>query len=225
MKFSEEYKSAMNEITPDEKTAERIERAVFDKIDEKTAKNAKNPRKKPIFIGTAISGAAVCAAVACIVIFRMNGISGGSLTNNIPATSKMTSQVIAETNENDEKNIVSSDFGVVDYDDKHYPAAEAPTSENLSGDCVQSAKVCDDGLEREIIFMLEYTENGGIIVNKDGFCEEFEKTGLVTRFNSPQKNLSSAISESGEKRYILIVGNTLYLFDEDLQTARTFNIK
>lgn len=222
MKFSEEYKSAMNEITPDEKTAERIELAVLDKI---AKKPAKNPRKKPIFIGTAISGAAVCAAAACIVIFRMNGISGGSLTNNIPAASKMTSQVIAETNENDEKNIVSSDFGVVDYDDKHYPAAEAPTSEKLSGNCAQDNITCDDEVEREITFKLEFAENGSIIVKKDGFCEEFEKTGLVTRFNSPQKNLSLAITESGEKRFILIVGNTLYLFDEDLQTARTFNIK
>jgi len=62
MKFSEEYKSAMNEIAPDEKAAERIERAVMNRIAEKPAKSK---RKTPIFIGGFGSGCLRGDCVRC----------------------------------------------------------------------------------------------------------------------------------------------------------------
>ena len=61
MKFSEEYKSAMNEISPDEQTARRIENAVLERI-------SVPEKKKPFYVyAGALSGAAACIAVLCVV--------------------------------------------------------------------------------------------------------------------------------------------------------------
>lgn len=222
MKFSEEYKSAMNEITPDEKAAERIERAVLDKIAEKPAKSK---RKTPIFIGTAVSGAAVCAAIACVFIFRTSGFSGGSLNNAICTDSKMYSQSYDGTPETGSavEGIVASSSMAADgdYNDKYYP------SDGLSSAATKSEQYTADEALNDVLwnvenaFKLEFTADG-VIVKKGDYCEEFEQTCLVERFSSPQKDLSFAITEDGEKRFIRIDGYRLYIFDDDLQTAEYF---
>ena len=58
MKFSEEYKSAMNKISPDEQTARRIENAVLERISV-PEKAAPAKKKKPFYVyAGAFSGAA-----------------------------------------------------------------------------------------------------------------------------------------------------------------------
>lgn len=225
MKFSEEYKSAMNEITPDEKAAERIERAVLDKIAEKPAKSK---RKTPIFIGAAVSGAAVCAAIACVVVFRANSFSGGSLNNAICTDSKMYSQSYDGTVETvgSAEDFVSSSSAAADGTDKdkYYPSAGLSSAATKSEQCTADEAMNDVFWDVENAFTLEFTADG-VIVKKGDYCEEFEQTCLVERFSSPQKDLSLAISDVGEKRFIRIDGYRLYLFDDDLQTAKYFNKK
>lgn len=222
MKFSEEYKSAMNEITPDEKAAERIERAVLDKIAEKPAKPK---RKKPVFIGTAVSGAAVCAAIACVFIFRTSGFSGGSLNNAICTDSKMYSQSYDGTPETGSavEGIVASSSMAADGDDndKYYPSDGLSSAATKSEQCSADEAMNDVLWDVENAFKLEFTADG-VIVKKGDYCEEFEQTCLVERFSSPQKDLSLAISDVGEKRFIRVDGYRLYIFDDDLQTAKYF---
>lgn len=226
MKFSEEYKSAMNEIAPDEKAAERIERAVMNRIAEKPAKSK---CKTPIFIGTAVSGAAVCAAIACVVVFRVNSFSGGSLNNAICTDSKMYSQSYDGTLETvgSAEDFVSSSSAVADGDgnDKCYPSAGLSSAATKSEQYTADEAMNDVFWDVENAFTLEFTADGGVIVKKGDYCEEFEQTCLVERFSSPQKDLSLAISDVGEKRFIRIDGYRLYLFDDDLQTAKYFNKK
>lgn len=244
MKFSEEYKAAMNEISPDDKAAQRIERAVMSRIAEKSAggemsdnygvmrlseKPAKTKRKNPVFIGTAVSGAAVCAAIACVFIFRTSGFSGGSLNNAICTDSKMYSQSYDGTLETvgSAEGLVSSSSAAVDAADNEmcYPSAGLSSAATKSEQCTADDEMNDVVWDGENAFALEFTADGGVIVKKGDYCEEFEQTCLVERYNSPQKDLFSAITEDGEKRFIRIDGYRLYLFDDDLQTAKRFNKK
>ena len=228
MKFSEEYKSAMNEITPDEKTSERIERAVLDKISEKPVKSA---RKKPIFIGTAVSGAAVCAAIACFVIFKTGGVNGG-ITGSSAVKNTANTNAAAEDNEK------INDIGSVAEDfyssNSMYFSTKCEAKEELP-----SAMPSDEGAKSEdmnavtdgvisgdmSVFTLEFLPDGGIVAKCGDYIGEFEQTGLVTRYSAMQENLSSAITEDGTRVFILIEGNHLYLFDNDLQTAKQYNKK
>lgn len=244
MKFSEEYKAAMNEISPDDKAAQRIERAVMSRIAEKSAggdtsdnygvmrlseKPAKSGRKTPVFIGTAISGAAVCAALACVFIFRTNGFSGGSSAVNAASSSKMFSQDFAANDEigNLEDSIAVSSSMIFNEvgSDNYYSSAELPASGTKAEQCTTDGAMSDVVWDGENAFALEFTADGGVIVKKGDYCEEFEQTCLVERYNSPQKDLFPAITEDGEKRFIRIDGYRLYLFDDDLQTAKRFNKK
>lgn len=241
MKFSEEYKAAMNEISPDDKAAQRIERAVMSRIAEKSAdgersdnygvmrlseKSAKSGRKTPVFIGTAISGAAVCAALACVFIFRTSGFSGGSSAVNAASSSKMFSQDFAANDEIEElgdgisvsNSMIFNEVG----SDNYYSSAELPASATKAEQCTTDYAMSDVVCDGENAFALEFTADGGVIVKKGDYCEEFEQTCLVERFSSPQKDLSFAITEDGEKRFIRIDGYRLYLFDDDLQTAKYF---
>ncbi len=241
MKFSEEYKAAMNEISPDDKAAQRIERAVMSRIAEKSAggdtsdnygvmrlseKSAKSGRKTPVFIGTAISGAAVCAALACVAFFGTNGFSGGSSAVNAASSSKMFSQDFAANDEigNLEDSIAVSDSMIFNEvgSDNYYSSAELPASETKTEQCTTNDAMSDVVWDGENAFALEFTADGGVIVKKGDYCEEFEQTCLVERYNSPQKDLFPAITEDGENRFIRIDGYQLYLFDDDLQTAKRF---
>lgn len=226
MKFSEEYKSAMNEITPDEKTSARIERAVMDKIAEKPVKST---RKKPIFIGTAVSGAAVCAAIACVFAFRINGGYNGSLNNAAFTNPTMISQSYDEKGAEEigtNDIAVSNSAAVADIEDNSASVDGTKSQSGLSSECLK-----DDNSMRDYIsvtkdaYSLEFTENGSVIVEKDDFFEEFEQTGLVTRFSALQKNLSPAITEDETRLFILIEDDKLYLFDGDFQTAKQYNKK
>jgi len=237
MKFSEEYKAAMNEISPDDKAAERMERAVMSRIaGGETPENsgvmrisekpAKSKRKTPVFIGTAISGAAVCAALACVVIFRANSFSGGSMAANAVSSSKMFSQDNAANDEIDglEDRFVVSNSMILNEagSDNYYSSAELPASGTKAEQCTTDGAMRDVVWDGENAFTLEFTADGGVIVKKGDYCEEFEQTCLVERYYSPQKDLSSAITADGEKRFIRIDGYRLYLFDDDLQTAKYF---
>lgn len=240
MKFSEEYKSAMNEITPDEKAAERIERAVMSRIAEKSAggdtfdnygvmriseKPAKSKRKTPFFIGTAISGAAVCAAIACVVVFRANSFSGGSMAANAASSSKMFSQDFAANDVEDGIAVSNSMILNEAGSDNYYSSAELPASGTKAEQCTAGDAMRDVVWDGKNAFTLEFTADGGVIVKNGDYCEKFEQTCLVERFSSPQKDLFSAITADGEKRFIRIDGYRLYLFDDDLQTAKYFNKK
>lgn len=228
MKFSEEYKSAMNEITPDEKIAARIERAVLDKISEKPVKSA---RKKPIFIGTAVSGAAVCAAIACFVIFKTGGVNGG-ITGSSAVKNTANTNAAAEDNEKiNDIGSVAEDFystSTMYFSTKCEAKEELPSvmpsDEGAKSEDMNA--VTDGVISGDMsVFALEFLPDGGIVAKCGDYIGEFEQTGLVTRYSAMQENLSSAITEDGTRVFILIEGNHLYLFDNDLQTAKQYNKK
>lgn len=228
MKFSEEYKSAMNEITPDEKIAARIERAV---MEENAQKPVKYARKKPIFIGTAVSGAAVCAAIACFVIFRTGGVNGG-ITGSSAVKNTANTNAAAEDNEkiNEIGNVTggfyssNSMYFSTKCEAKEELPSAMPSDEGAKSEDIGA--VTDDVISGDMsVFTLEFLPNGGIVAKCGDYLGEFEQAGIVTRYSAMQKNLSSAITEDGTRVFILIEGNKLYLFDDDLQTAEQYNKK
>ncbi len=82
MKFKDEYKKELNNISPTEEQCERIRSGVAKKI----AETAHVKRKKPLYLRiAAVSGASICAAaVLIVVIFGTGGgkrIATGFLTN------------------------------------------------------------------------------------------------------------------------------------------------
>lgn len=228
MKFSEEYKSAMNEIAPDEKLAARIESAV---MAENAQKPVKSTRKKPIFIGTAVSGAAVCAAIACFVIFRTGGINGG-----IPSSSTVINT--ANTNATAQDNEKISEIGNVT-EDYYCSSSMYFSTKSESKEELPSAMSSEVGVKSEDmnavtddanfdgagVFTLEFLPDGGIAARCGDYLGEFEQAGIVMRYSEPQKNLTSAITEDGTRAFILIESDKLYLFDDDLQTAEQYNKK
>lgn len=228
MKFSEEYKSAMNEIAPDEKLATRIESAV---MAENAQKPVKYTRKKPIFIGTAVSGAAVCAAIACFVVFGNSRLMSGSSGSSTVINTANTNAAVQDSEKISEIGSVTEDY----YSSSSmYFSTRSELKEELP-----SAMPSDDGTKSEDmnavtddanygetgIFTLEFLPDGGIVVKCGDYLGEFEQAGIVKRYSEPQKNLTSAITEDGTQVFILIEGNKLYLFDDDLQTAEQYNKK
>ena len=221
MKFSEEYKSAMNEISPDEQTARRIENAVMERI------SVPEKKKKPFYVyAGALSGAAACIAVLCVVLINVNS---GGLVNNAGEMGLVSSNKAEEffadaspsnvTNETcDMASSVPKDNAMNDFNEYQsagnagIEAPEAAGSENL-------ASVPKDNAVQE--YAIEFLEDGAVAVKGNGI---FRPDGTVTRFTEPQQDLSNAKTKDGEIYRIRLESNYLYIFGDDLQTAECYKL-
>ena len=229
MKFSEEYKSAMNEISPDEQTARRIENAVMERI------SVPEKKKKPFYLyAGAFSGAAACIAVLCVVLINVNkggfiNDAGGitlapsnsfsanaevsmscstadnALTDTTNETTDMEPTAPMESAKGD-LNAYQSSAGIAGIE-----APEAAGSENL-------ASVPKDNAVQE--YAIEFLEDGSVVVEGNGV---FRPDGTVTHFTNPQ-DLSIAKTKDGEIYQIRLESNFLYIFGDDLQTAECYKL-
>lgn len=229
MKFSEEYKSAMNEISPDEQTARRIENAVMERI------SVPEKKKKPFYLyAGAFSGAAACIAVLCVVLINVNkggftndagGITlapSNSFSANAEASMSCSTadNALTETTnettdmeptapmeiEKGDLNAYQSSAGNTGIE-----APEAAGSENL-------ASVPKDNAVQE--YAIEFLEDGSVVVEGNGV---FRPDGTVTHFTNPQ-DLSIAKTKDGEIYQIRLESNFLYIFRDDLQTAECYKL-
>ena len=229
MKFSEEYKSAMNEISPDEQTARRIENAVMERI------SVPEKKKKPFYLyAGAFSGAAACIAVLCVVLINVNkggftndagGITlapSNSFSANAEASMSCSTadNALTETTnettdmeptapmeiEKGDLNAYQSSAGNTGIE-----APEAAGSENL-------ASVPKDNAVQE--YAIEFLEDGSVVVEGNGV---FRPDGTVTHFTNPQ-DLSIAKTKDGEIYQIRLESNFLYIFGDDLQTAECYKL-
>lgn len=229
MKFSEEYKSAMNEISPDEQTARRIENAVMERI------SVPEKKKKPFYLyAGAFSGAAACIAVLCVVLINVNK---GGFTNDVggitlaPSNSFSTNAEVSmscstadnaltdTTNETTDMEptapmeIEKGDLNAYQSSagNAGVEAPEAAGSENL-------ASVPKDNAVQE--YAIEFLEDGSVVVEGNGV---FRPDGTVTHFTNPQ-DLSIAKTKDGEIYQIRLESNFLYIFGDDLQTAECYKL-
>ena len=229
MKFSEEYKSAMNEISPDEQTARRIENAVMERI------SVPEKKKKPFYLyAGAFSGAAACIAVLCVVLINVNK---GGFTNDVggitlaPSNSFSTNAEVSmscstadnaltdTTNETTDMEptapmeIEKGDLNAYQSSagNTGIEAPEAAGSENL-------ASVPKDNAVQE--YAIEFLEDGSVVVEGNGV---FRPDGTVTHFTNPQ-DLSIAKTKDGEIYQIRLESNFLYIFGDDLQTAECYKL-
>lgn len=240
MKFSEEYKSAMNEISPDEQTARRIEQAVLERISS-PEKTAPAKKKKPFYVyAGAFSGAAACIAIACFVLVKVNS---GSFTNNTggialaPSSSfankaeegmadtaggaptDMTNEIADNVttapieNKKDDFNAYQSSAGNADFETPAMP--EDTVSENLGS-------VPKDEAAKE--YAITFLPDGSVAIEGSGINAVFRPFDAVTHYTKPQQDLSKAKTKDGEIYHIRLESNFLYIFGDDLQTADCYKL-
>ena len=223
MKFSEEYKSAMNKISPDEQTARRIENAVLERISV-PEKAAPAKKKKPFYVyAGAFSGAAACIAVLCVVLINVNN---GGLANNaggmtVAASSSFVNkaeEILADTAESapkDDANDIINEYQSAG--NAGIEAPEAAGSEN-------QASVPKDTAASVQEYAIEFLEDGAVAVKGNGINAEYRPDGAVTHFTKPQQDLSKAKTKDGEIYRVRLESNYLYIFEDDLQTAECYKL-
>ncbi len=234
MKFSEEYKSAMNEISPDEQTSRRIEQAVLERISV-PEKAASAKKKKPFYVyAGAFSGAAACIAVLCVVLINVNG---GSLVNSMGGMAlapsgnagffedytmdASPSSVINET-----ADMISTESTTNKINGYQSAAGssglEAPTTPAASDSENRSSQPQDDTAVQE--YTITFLPGGAVVLEGDNFHAEFRSNSTVTHFVKPQQDLSRAKTVDGELYRIRLESNYLYIFEDDLQTAECYKL-
>lgn len=223
MKFSEEYKSAMNKISPDEQTARRIENAVLERISV-PEKAAPAKKKKPFYVyAGAFSGAAACIAVLCVVLINVNN---GGLANNaggmtVAASSSFVNkaeEILADTAESapkDDANDIINEYQSAG--NAGIEAPEAAGSEN-------QASVPKDTAASVQEYAIEFLEDGAVAVKGNGINAVFRPDGTVTHYANPQQDLSKAKTQNGEIYLVRLESNYLYIFEDDLQTAECYKL-
>lgn len=237
MKFSDEYKSAMNEISPDEQTARRIENAVMERISV-PQKNAP-AKKKPFYVyAGALSGAAACIAVLCVVLINVNkgGLennAGGMTTAASSSFVNKSEEMLTDTAEsappdmtNETADIESSapkdnaNDIINGYQSAGNAGIETPAlpEDTVTESCVS---VSQDNAASSEEYAIEFLEDGAVAVEGSGV---FRPDGAVTHFTEPQRDLSKAKTKDGEIYRIRLESNYLYIFGDDLQTADCYKL-
>ncbi len=221
MKFSEEYKSAMNEISPDEQTSRRIENAVMERI------SVPEKKKKPFYVyAGALSGAAACIAVLCVVLINVNS---GGLENNSGGIALAPSSNYANKAEASVADTAESapTDNAKDIVNEYQSAAgssglEAPATPAASDSENRSSQPQDDTAVQE--YTITFLPGGAVILEGDNFHAEFRSNSTVTHFVKPQQDLSRAKTVDGELYRIRLESNYLYIFEDDLQTAECYKL-
>ncbi len=242
MKFSEEYKSAMNEISPDEQTARRIENAVLERISvpEKTAPAKK---KKPFYVyAGAFSGAAACIAVLCVVLINVNS---GGFTNNAGGMPLVSSSSISLKAE--ESMVDMADSAPTNTTNEIADIAFSAPAENKGGDLNGYDSLAgNEGLEAPAFpeaedsenrasepkdnavsaeeYAITFLQDGTVVLEGSGINAEYRPDGAVTHFTKPQQDLSKAKTKDGEIYRVRLESNYLYIFEDDLQTAECYKL-
>ena len=226
MKFSEEYKSAMNEISPDEKTSRRIENAVMERI------SVPAKKKKPFYVyAGALSGAAACIAVLCVVLINVNSgslvkdTSGMALapTGSAGLLEDYTTDASPSSVTNETADMIfteSTDDKINSFQSAGSAGFEAPEAEGSKN----QASVPKDNAVSEEVYSIEFLTDGTVAVKGNGINAVFRPDNAVTHFTNPQQDLSKAKTQNGELYQIRLESNFLYIFGDDLQTADCYKL-
>lgn len=226
MKFSEEYKSAMNEISPDEKTSRRIENAVMERI------SVPAKKKKPFYVyAGALSGAAACIAVLCVVLINVNGgglvkdTSGMALapTGSAGLFEDYTTDASPSSVTNETADMIfteSTNDKINSFQSAGNAGVEAPEAEGSKN----QASVPKDNAVSEEVYSIEFLTDGTVAVKGNGINAVFRPDNAVTHFTNPQQDLSKAKTQNGELYQIRLESNFLYIFGDDLQTAECYKL-
>lgn len=242
MKFSEEYKSAMNKISPDEQTARRIENAVLERISV-PEKAAPAKKKKPFYVyAGAFSGAAACIAVLCVVLINVNS---GSLENNAGGMPLVSSSSISLKAE--ESMVDMADSAPTNTTNEIADIASSAPAENKGGDLNGYGSLAgNEGLEAPVFpeaedsenrasepkdnavsaeeYAITFLQDGTVVLEGSGINAEYRPDGAVTHFTKPQQDLSKAKTQNGEIYLVRLESNYLYIFEDDLQTAECYKL-
>lgn len=228
MNFKEEYKSAMNKISPDEQTAGRIEQAVL----QKAAKPSK--KKKPFYVyAGAFSGAAACIVGAILLInFNVNqsknymldagkNQAGASLCGTAKGENA-TPNLTASSSSTERDDILSAE-GVI-RDQTEQPAApgenfdSSVNAKNEGGfDTVPEASVNPS-------YTLEFQPDESVVVFDGEAKKRFIPDNTVTRYYQEQRDLISAKTSDGKTVLIIFENDYLYVFENDLKTADVYKL-
>lgn len=242
MKFSEEYKSAMNEISPDEQTARRIEQTVMERISV-PEKAAPAKKKKPFYVyAGAFSGAAACIAVLCVVLINVNS---GGFTNNAGGMPLVSSSSISLKAE--ESMVDMADSAPTNITNEIADIASSAPAENKGGDLNGYDSLAgNEGLEAPVFpeaedsenrasepkdnavsaeeYAITFLQDGTVVLEGSGINAEYRPDGAVTHFTKPQQDLSKAKTQNGETYRVRLESNYLYIFEDDLQTAECYKL-
>lgn len=230
MKFSEKYKSAMNEISPDEQTARRIENAVLERI------SVPEKKKKPFYVyAGALSGAAACIAVLCVVLINVNGglvkNTGGMAlapSSSFTKAEEMTAEsappsITGDISNNETADMISTESTndkINSFQSAGSAGFEAPAApeDTVSENC---ATVPKDNEVFDEEYAIEFLEDGAVAVEGSGV---FRPDNAVTHFTEPQQDLSKAKTKDGKIYHIRLESSFLYIFEDDLQTADCYKL-
>lgn len=226
MNFKEEYKSAMNKISPDEQTALRIEQAVLQK-----AKPAK--KKKPFYVyAGAFSGAAACIVGAILLInFNINKtttnfMAGGAAENCASAYEKAESEsapqnLTASSSSAARDDILSAD-GVQDQTED--PAAPAENNDSFAD--VKNEGNIDMATEASANpgYTLEFQPDESVVVYDGKSKMKYVPDSSVVHYFQERQDLISAKTSDGKKVLIILESKYLYIFEDDLKTADVYKL-
>lgn len=238
MKFSEEYKSTMNEISPDEQTSRRIEQAVIEQISV-PKKTATAKKKKPFYVyAGAFSGAAACIAVLCVVLINANS---RGLTNNAGGMTVAVSSSFV--NKSEEMLTDTAESAPIDITNEAVSSAPTEIKGDLNGygnsagsagldspafpeDTVSEncASVPKDNAVSAEEYAITFLQSGAVVLEGGGVYAEYRSDGTVTRFTKPQQDLVCAKTKDGELYRIRLESSFLYIFGDDLQTAECYRL-
>ena len=223
MNFKEEYKSAMNKISPDEQTARRIEQAVLQK--------APSKKKKPFYVyAGAFSGAAACI-VGAILLINFNTITpknlmtdaaencAGASAGAAPENSKMDLTASSSSAERDD--ILSAD-GVQDQIGELADPGEIFDSDVAA----KNEGVLDMAPETSVnsSCTLEFQPDESVVVYDGEMKMKFVPDSTVARFSQEQQDLISAKTPDGKRVLIILENDYLYIFENDLKTADVYKL-
>ncbi len=224
MNFKEEYKSAMNKISPDEQTARRIEQAVL----QKSAKPSK--KKKPFYVyAGAFSGAAACIAGAILLInfnintskYNMINAAENCAGASAGAAQEGSTMDLTASSSSAERDAILSADGVQDQiGQPAEPGAALDSSVNAKNE--GSFDMAENHVNPN--YTLEFQPDESVIVYDGEAKKRFIPDNTVSRDFQEQRDLISAETPDGKTVLIILESNYLYVFKNDLKTADVYKL-
>ncbi len=223
MNFKEEYKSAMEKISPDENVSQKIEQAVLNEISGKTAAK----KKKPFYVCAAFSGAACAAAAAIILVNVLHVRTPNNLSAETPSASG-TSNLTAGFEISEDKaetDIISEEFEPTDFQAANVNGSFKEQDEGVfenDADEPKDSLSSANTAEYELIF----TPEGDVLLVGQNETKKYSPEGVVSHYtDNADIAVSSVKCSDSTVAGVAVKENFLYIFEEDLHTAAVYKLK
>ena len=213
MNFKEEYKSAMEKISPDENVSQKIEQAVLNEISGKTAAK----KKKPFYVCAAFSGAA-CAAAAAIILVNVLHVRTPNNLSAETASANVTSSLTAGFEISEEFEPTDFQAANVNGSFKEQDEGVFENDADEPKDSLSSANTA----EYELIF----TPEGDVLLVGQNETKKYSPEGVVSHYtDNADIAVSSVKCSDSTVAGVAVKENFLYIFEEDLHTAAVYKLK